>query len=80
MPRVVQNMAVASDEKLDNMMAAMLSPEGTRYLVICRECRKVWPYKRDCKTTRAARDGRARCPKCDSELVLAHDGKEDGHD
>lgn len=75
-------MAVApqNDDQLDDMLAALMAPSDSRHLVICRECRTVWPFKRDCKTTKAARDGRATCPKCDDELELTLDAKEEKRD
>jgi len=67
--------AETSDE-VDDALAAMLARPKTKYALICRECRTVWPYQRDCKTVKAARDDRATCPECGDTLDLAFDHKE----
>lgn len=64
-----------TDEALDDKLAAMLAPEDARYVLICRECRTCWPYQRDSKTVKAARDGRASCPECNETLDLPIDAK-----
>lgn len=71
-------MAMTSDEDLDDRLAALLAPQEARYVLICRECRSAWPYERDSKTVKAARDGEATCPECGEAVDLAVDAKEGG--
>lgn len=59
----------------DDLLAVMVAPEDSRYVVICRDCRRCWPYKRDCKTTKAVRAGEASCPECGASLDMAADSK-----
>lgn len=71
-------MAVSSDDNwLDDQLAAMLAPPGTRYIMVCRECRTGWYRKRDCQTTKAVRRGDATCPTCGENLEMVLDPKED---
>lgn len=65
-----------TDESVDDALASILSPEDTRYALICRECRTVWPYQRDSKTVKAARNGEVECSDCGTALDLAVDSKE----
>lgn len=60
---------------VDKGLAQLLAPPDKRYVLMCRDCRTVWTYERDCKTVKAARDGRAACPECDEALELARDNK-----
>lgn len=65
------------NKDLDNKLAAMLAPADSRYVLLCRECRSAWPFKRDCKTTKAARSGDASCPDCGERIELVVDFKAD---
>lgn len=71
---MVHNMG-AEMAQIDDRLAAMLAPPGSKYVLVCRECRKAWPYKRDCKTTKAAREGNASCPECGEPLDFPIDAK-----
>lgn len=62
---------------VDAALAAMLAPEDSRYIIICRECRHCWPYQRDSKTVKASRRGQGTCPDCGTEVELVVDAKED---
>lgn len=65
------------NKDLDNKLAAMLAPEDSRYVLLCRECRSAWPFQRDCKTTKAARSGDALCPDCGDAIELGVDFKDE---
>jgi len=62
--------------ELDAKLAAMLAPSDSNYVMLCSECRTAWPYQRDCKTTKAARNGNADCPECGETLTMPVDAKE----
>lgn len=59
------------------MMVKLHGHDNARYIVVCYECNIAWPYQRDCKTTKAVRDGTATCPECETALGMAVDAKED---
>jgi len=58
-------------------LADLLAPDDARYVVYCDECGTAWPYQRDCKTTKATREGNATCPECGDTLAMARDAKAD---
>ena len=68
-------MEEAYNKELDAKLAAMLAPEGSNYVMLCSDCRTAWPYQRDCKTTKAARNGNANCPECGETLKMPVDSK-----
>jgi hypothetical protein len=46
------------------------------YIIICPHCVDLWTRKRDCKTTKAVRNGLANCSDCDEELKMYKDSKQ----
>jgi len=70
-------MKSATNSEVDAKLAAMLAPEGSNYVMLCSNCRTAWPYQRDCKTTKAARNGNASCPDCGETLSMPVDAQDD---
>jgi hypothetical protein len=65
----------ADEFNADHRLAALLAPPDARYVMLCEECRSCWSRQRDSSLVKAAREGRAECPDCGTELELALDAK-----
>lgn len=64
------------DRELDDLLAALMAPPDARYVMMCRECRTCWTRKRDCKLTKAVRNGNSNCPECEIEVDMVVDPKQ----